>query len=42
LSPAHGLDQQAHSGCRKIAVKVVDFFGNETMTIVDINIPGKK
>ena len=29
-------------GRRKIAVKVVDIFGNDTMTIVDINIPGKK
>ncbi len=29
------------SGWRKIAVKVVDIFGNDTMTIVDINIPKK-
>ena len=29
-------------GRRKIAVKVVDIFGNDTMTILDINIPGKK
>jgi DNA modification methylase len=28
-------------GRRKIAVKVVDIFGNDTMTILDINIPGK-
>jgi hypothetical protein len=25
-------------GRRKIAVKVVDIFGNDTMTIVDINV----
>jgi DNA modification methylase len=30
------------TGRRKIAVKVVDIFGNDTMTILDINIPGKK
>jgi adenine-specific DNA-methyltransferase len=30
------------NGRRKIAVKVVDIFGNDTMTILDINIPGKK
>lgn len=29
------------SGRRKIAVKVVDIFGNDTMTIVDVNIGGK-
>lgn len=29
-------------GRRKIAVKVVDIFGNDTMTILDINIPGTK
>jgi hypothetical protein len=29
-------------GRRKIAVKVVDIFGNDTMTIVDVSIPGKK
>jgi DNA modification methylase len=28
-------------GRRKIAVKVVDIFGNDTMTIVDLNIGGK-
>jgi DNA modification methylase len=28
-------------GRRKIAVKVVDIFGNDTMTIIDINIPSK-
>jgi adenine-specific DNA-methyltransferase len=29
-------------GRRKLAVKVVDIFGNDTMTIVEVNIPGKK
>ena len=28
-------------GQRKIAVKVVDIFGNDTMTIVDLNVGGK-
>lgn len=30
------------SGRRKIAVKVVDIFGNDTMTIVDVSVGGKK
>jgi len=30
------------SGQRKIAVKVVDIFGNDTMTIVDVSVGGKK
>ena len=29
-------------GRRKIAVKVVDIFGNDTMTILEVNVPGKK
>ena len=29
-------------GRRKLAVKVVDIFGNDTMTIVEITVPGKK
>jgi DNA modification methylase len=29
-------------GKRKIAVKVVDIFGNDTMTIMDLNVGGKK
>ncbi|MAY73206.1 MAG: site-specific DNA-methyltransferase [Phycisphaerae bacterium] len=29
-------------GRRKVAVKVVDIFGNDTMTIVSVNVPGKK
>jgi len=33
---------ECNPGRRKIAVKVVDIFGNDTMTILDINIPGKK
>lgn len=30
------------SGRRKIAVKVVDIFGNDTMTILELNVGGKK
>ena len=29
-------------GRRRIAVKVVDIFGNDTMTIVDVNVGGGK
>jgi hypothetical protein len=29
-------------GRRKLAIKVVDIFGNDTMTIVDVNVGGKK
>jgi len=29
-------------GRRKVAVKVVDIFGNDTMTIIDVNVGGKK
>jgi adenine-specific DNA-methyltransferase len=29
-------------GRRKVAIKVVDIFGNDTMTIVEITVPGKK
>jgi hypothetical protein len=29
-------------GRRKIAVKVVDIFGNDTMTIVDVSVGGKR
>ena len=29
-------------GRRTLAIKVVDIFGNDTMTIVEVNIPGKK
>jgi hypothetical protein len=30
------------TGLRKVAVKVVDIFGNDTMTIVEVTIGGKK
>ena len=30
------------TGSRKVAVKVVDIFGNDTMTIVEVAIGGKK
>ena len=30
------------NGLRKIAIKVVDIFGNDTMTILEVNIGGKK
>ena len=29
-------------GKRKVAVKVVDIFGNDTMTIIDVNVGGKR
>jgi adenine-specific DNA-methyltransferase len=32
---------ECQPGRRKIAVKVVDIFGNDTMTIIGVNIPGK-
>ena len=28
-------------GRRKVAVKVVDIFGNDTMTIIEVNVAGK-
>jgi hypothetical protein len=31
---------ECNPGWRKLAVKVVDIFGNDTMTIVDVNIGG--
>ena len=31
---------ECEPGRRKIAVKVVDIFGNDTMTIIEVNIPG--
>jgi adenine specific DNA methylase Mod len=34
--------QECPNGTRKIAVKVVDIFGNDTMTIVEVAIGGKK
>ena len=32
---------ECQSGRRKVAVKVVDIFGNDTMTIVEVNVEGK-
>jgi DNA modification methylase len=34
--------QECASGRRKLAVKVVDIFGNDTMTIVEVTVGGKK
>lgn len=34
--------RECEPGPRKIAVKVVDIFGNDTMTIVSVNVPGGK
>ena len=34
--------QECRSGRRKIAVKVVDIFGNDTMTIVDVSVGAKR
>ena len=34
--------QECPAGRRKIAVKVVDIFGNDTMTIVEVSVGGKK
>jgi DNA modification methylase len=34
--------QECTPGRRKLAVKVVDIFGNDTMTIVEVNVGGKK
>lgn len=33
---------ECQPGRRKVAVKVVDIFGNDTMTIVEVNVGGKK
>jgi DNA modification methylase len=33
---------ECESGRRKLAVKVVDIFGNDTMTIVEVTVGGKK
>lgn len=35
------MENELPNGRRKIAVKVVDIFGNDTMTIVEVNIGGK-
>ena len=34
--------QEVPPGRRKVAVKVVDIFGNDTMTIVEVSVGGKK
>lgn len=34
--------QEVMPGRRKVAVKVVDIFGNDTMTIVEVSVGGKK
>lgn len=34
--------QECQPGRRKLAVKVVDIFGNDTMTIVEVNVGAKK
>jgi hypothetical protein len=34
--------QEVPPGRRKVAVKVVDIFGNDTMTIIEVNVGGKK
>jgi site-specific DNA-methyltransferase (adenine-specific)/adenine-specific DNA-methyltransferase len=34
--------RECEPGPRKVAVKVVDIFGNDTMTIVQVNVPGGK
>ena len=34
--------QECHPGRRKVAVKVVDIFGNDTMKIIEVTVGGKK
>ena len=34
--------KECQPGRRKVAVKVVDIFGNDTMTIIEVNVGGKK
>jgi hypothetical protein len=34
--------QECRPGRRKVAMKVVDIFGNDTMTIIEVNVGGKK
>ena len=44
LAPSLELTSVAHEcqfGRRKVAVKVVDIFGNDTMTIVEVNAGGR-
>jgi len=35
------ISMECTPGRRKIAVKVVDIFGNDTMKIIDVNIGGR-
>ncbi len=41
-NPVCGSAPGGAPGRRKIAVKVVDIFGNDTMTIVEVTVGGKK
>ena len=36
------VSHECPTGTRKVAVKVVDIFGNDTMTIVEVTVGGKK
>ena len=36
------VSHECEPGRRKLAVKVVDIFGTDTMTIVEVNVGGKK
>jgi len=36
------IAQEVMPGRRKVAVKVVDIFGNDTMTIIEVSVGGKK
>jgi DNA modification methylase len=36
------VTHECSTGTRKVAVKVVDIFGNDTMTIIEVTIGGKK
>ena len=36
------VSHECTPGRRKVAVKVVDIFGNDTMTIMEVTVGGKK
>ncbi len=36
------IEHECVPGRRKIAVKVVDIFGNDTMTIVEVTVGGRR
>jgi hypothetical protein len=38
----HSIEHECVPGRRKIAVKVVDIFGNDTMTIVEVTVGGRR